>query len=87
MMPVFAKLLFAVVAGGLGHLLWHSANAWKADGKIPAIWNEGSGLPVSRDQRGFSPLIVWQKIMAGLLWVFCAMGLSSMMLRDLLGLF
>jgi hypothetical protein len=87
MMSVFAKVFFAVVTGGFGYWLWHSANAWKAKGEIPAIWNEGSDLPAGSDQPGFAAFIVWQKVLTGLLWVFCAMCVSSIILGDLLGFF
>lgn len=83
-MPILAKVATALLTGWLGH--WHSSNAWKANGEIPAIWND-SGVPVKSGERGFASFLVWQKLMSVLLWFFCALCVASIVLSDVFGFF
>ena len=57
--PLVAKIVRALLTGGLGRWLWRSADEWKSKGEIPAIWNEGMNVPVRDGERGFSAFLVW----------------------------
>ena len=84
--PILAKVAMALLTGGTGYWLWHSANEWKAKGEIPAIWDE-SNMPVKAGERGFAAFVIWQKALSALSWLFCALCVASIVLSNLLGLF
>ena len=84
--PILAKAAMALLTGGLGYWLWRSSNTWKANGEIPAIWND-DGVPVKASDRGFAVFLVWQKFMSVLCWFFCVLCVASIVLSDVLGLF
>jgi hypothetical protein len=74
---VIFKLVVALTTGGSGYWLWSQANTWIASGVIPAIWDE-SGKPTKRGEPGFKRFVIWTKILAAFVWLFCAMCLASM---------
>ncbi|OHD09135.1 MAG: hypothetical protein A3E77_15975 [Sphingopyxis sp. RIFCSPHIGHO2_12_FULL_65_19] len=82
MLMIAVKAASAIALSLLGLWFWRQAATWHDQGEIPEEWVEmRRPRPWRRADKGFRAAVVWQRVMAVLVWFFALMFVASIALQ------